>query len=143
MQTSFTFKIVYSLTVALLVVMSLIFGIRALWDGPDVARTTAAGAKSTFETYESDRADHHRNVFIATTTLGVLLIAASIASYPRWEPLPLAFLLSGLGVMLYGLVDGQEDIGRNQEAYFVMAAASVTVVLGAGYWFLARPQQTE
>jgi len=134
LQTSFTLKIVYSLILAILVVMSLVFGIRAFWDGPE------AGAKASFQTYVGDRADYHRDVFIATTAIGLAFVVVAVASHPRWEPLPLAFLLSGLGVMLYGLFVGLEDIGRNKEAFFAMAAASMTVVFGAGFWFLARPR---
>src|SRR3990172_9586603 len=62
-----------------------------------------------FEEYvKEERAPYHRNVFIATSILGVAAVAVGLALFRRVEALPLGLLFCRLAVVIFGRVPAAE-----------------------------------
>jgi hypothetical protein len=132
MQTAF--KLAYSLTVAILLVLFVILGTRTFYDEPE---SPGYGSEAAWEQYDDDRADYHRNVFILASGLGVVAVAAGLYLFRRVEAMPLGLVLGGLGVVIYGWVEAAEDFDEIGTApLFAVVAVGLAIVLAAGYRFL-------
>lgn len=136
MQT--LFKLAYSLTVSILLVLFVILGTRTFYDEPE---SPNAPGQSAYEQYEDERADYHRDVFIVASVLGVLAVSAGLYLFRRLEAIPLGLLLGGLGVVIFGWAQAGEDFGKiGMAPLFAVVAVGLGIVLVAGYWFLGiRP----
>ena len=132
MQTAF--KLAYSLTVAILLVLFVILGTRTFYDEPDFPTD---GSELTWERNEDERADYHRNVFMLASVLGVAAVAGGLAIFRRVEALPLGLVLGGLGVVIFGWAQAAEDFGEiGMAPLFAVVAVGLAIVLAAGYRFL-------
>jgi hypothetical protein len=123
------FRFAYSLAVAILFILFVIFGTRLLFDEPE----GFGGA------FEDERKDHFRNVFVMSGVLGVAAIAAGAALFRRVEAMPLGLVLGGIGALIFGWVEwsrGPEEGGTG--LVFVVVTIGLVAVLGGGYWFLGR-----
>ena len=128
------FKLAYSLVVAILLVLFVILGTRTFYNEPD---SPTFRSSQTWEEYEDERADYHRNVFIVASVMGVAAIALGLYLFRRVEATPLGLLLGGLGVVIFGWVQAAEDFGEIGEALlFAVVAVGLGIVLAAGYRFL-------
>ena len=128
------FKVAYSLVVAILIVLFVVLGTRTLYDEPE-------GGGAVWEQYEQERADYHRNVFIAATVIGVAAVAAGLALFRRVEALPLGLLLGGFGVVIFAWAQAAGDFDEiGMAPLFIVVAIGLVVVLAAGYWFLGLPR---
>jgi hypothetical protein len=126
------FRVAYSLALAILLILFVIFGTRVLFDEPDPP-AFADGESS------EERKDYFRNVFAVAGALGVASIAAGVALFRRVEALPLGLVLGGIGALLYGWVEwsrGPDEAGTS--VVFAVVTVGLILVLGGGYWFLGR-----
>jgi hypothetical protein len=127
------FKLGYSLVVAILLVLFVILGTRTLYDEP------SSDYGGSYEQYEGDRADYHRNVFIVASGLAVFAVAGGLYMYRRVEAIPLGLMLGGLGVVIFGWVQAAEDFDRiGMAPLFIVVAIGLALVLAAGYWLLGE-----
>ncbi len=128
------FRVGYSLVVAILLVLFVIFGIRTVDDGPD--RGTSSTPVS-YERYQDREANYHRDVFVVAGAIGVAAVAAGLYLYRRLQAIPLGLLLGGIGIVNFGWIQAAEnfdEIGEGQ--LFAVLAAGLAIVLATGYWFL-------
>ena len=125
------FKVAYSLAVAILLVLFVVLGTRTFYDEPE------GPTYGSYEKYEDERVDYHRNVFILASVLGVGAVAGGLYLFRRVEAMPLGLLLGGLGVVIYGWVQAAEDFGEiGMAPLFAVVAVALGIVLAAGYWLL-------
>ncbi len=138
------FKVGYSLVVAILLVLVVILGMRTFYDEP---KNPNSGPQVTYGpdftmrqmSYEDDRADYFRNVFILANVLGVAAVAAGVYLFRRVEAMPLGLLLGGVGVVIYGWVESARGPGETSTApLFAVVAVGLVIVLGFGYWVLGK-----
>lgn len=132
MNTSF--RMAYSLAVAILLILFVILGTRTFYEEPNGATFyNPAGAQQ----YENDRVDYHRNVFIVASAFGVAAMAAGVYLFRRVEAIPLGLVLGGIGVVIFGWAQTSGDDGEVSAApLFAVVTVGLGVVLAAGYWFL-------
>ncbi len=137
MNTSF--KMAYSLAVAILLVLFVILGTRTFYEEPSGATFyNPTGAQQ----YQDERVDYHRNVFIVASALGVAAMAAGVYLFRRVEAIPLGLVLGGIGVVIFGWVQTSGDAGEvSTVPLFAVVTVGLGVVLAAGYWFLG-PHRT-
>ena len=139
MQT--LFKLSYSLTVAILLVLFVILGTRTFYDEPE---SPNFGGPTRYEEYEDERADYHRNVFIIASVLGVAAVAAGLYLFQRVEAMPLGLVLGGLGVVIFGWAQAAEDFGEiGMAPLFAVVAVGLAIVLAAGYRFLGLTRKAD
>ena len=133
MQT--LFKLAYSLTVAILLVLFVILGTRTFYDEP--ADPKFDSSPQAWQEHDEDLVDYHRNVFIVASVLGVAAVAAGLYLFRRVEAMPLGLVLGGLGVVIYGWAQAAEDFGEiGMAPLFAVVAVGLAIVLVAGYRFL-------
>ena len=129
------FKVVYSLVVAILLVLVVILGMRTFYEEPDHIGFMV----------DEERKDYFRNVFIIANAIGVVAISAGLfLFFRRVEAMPLGLLLGGTGVVIYGWVELGRGPGESvgTAPLFAIAAVGLAIVLAAGYWFLGRRPAT-
>jgi len=132
MQT--LFKLAYSLTVAILLILFVILGTRTFYDEPD---SPLNGGPTAWERHEDDLADYHRNVFLVASVLGVASVSVGLYLFQRVEAMPLGLLLGGLGVVIFGWAQAAGDFGEiGMAPLFAVVAVGLAIVLAAGYRFL-------
>jgi hypothetical protein len=122
------FRIAYSLAVAILFILFVVFGTRTFFDE----------GESGFSG-DPENEDYFRNVFITSSILAVAAIAAGVALFKRVEALPLGLVLGGIGAALYGWVEwsrGPDEAGTT--VIFIVVAVGLATALGGGYYFLGR-----
>jgi len=122
------FRLVYSLAVAILFILFVIFGTRMLFEEPEEFQFPD----------EADREEYFRNVFVSSGILGVAAIAAGVVLYKRIDALPLGMLLGGIGAILYGWVEwsrGPDEAGNS--VVFIVVTVGLALVLAGGYYFLS------
>jgi hypothetical protein len=129
MQTAF--KLGYSLAVAILFVLFVIVGTRTFYDEPE------SPTYGSYEKYQDDLVDYHRNVFILASVLGEGAVAAGLYLFRRVEAMPLGLLLGGIGVVIFGWVQAAGDFDEiGMAPLFAVVAVGLGLVLAAGYWLL-------
>ena len=139
MQT--LFKLSYSLTVAILLVLFVIVGTRTFYDEPE---SPPFGGPGAWEEYEDDLVDYHRNVFIVASVLGVAAVAVGLYLYQRVEAMPLGLVLGGLGVVIFGWAQAAGDFGEiGMAPLFAVVAVGLAIVLAAGYRFLGLARRAD
>jgi len=124
------FRVVYSLAIAILFIVAVIYGISTFYEEPE-------RLGRSWDIYRDDQAGYHKNVFILSVGLGAAAIALGVYMFRRIEAMPLGSLLGGVGVVLYGWAQAGEyfgDIGAGP--FFATAATALVVVLVVGYRFL-------
>jgi hypothetical protein len=127
------FRFAYSLAVAMLFILFVVFGTRTFFDEP----TDGFGPA-----FEDERQDYFRNVLITAGVLGVAAIAAGAALFRRVDALPLGLVLGGIGALLYGWEEwsrGPEETGSG--VMFMVVSVGLVLVLAGGYWFLGRREE--
>ena len=131
------FRVVYSLAVAIVFVLFVVFGMRTFYGEPERPVYPTPGRTVSYDAWERDRADHRRNVFIVSTVIGVAAIAAGLFLYRRVEAIPLGFLVGGLGIVVYGWAQAVDDLGEiGPGPLFATTGAAFLVLLVTGYSFL-------
>jgi hypothetical protein len=90
-----------------------------------------------YQDYEDDEADHDRNVLVLATALGVMAVVVGLCLFRRIEALPLGLLLGGVGAVLFGWVQADDDLGEiGMAPLFAVVAVGLAIVLAGGYWYL-------
>jgi hypothetical protein len=89
------------------------------------------------EAYEADedrRADYHRNVFLIASISGILCAAGGVVITRRNDAIGLGLLGGGAGLLLYGVIQAADDVGRfGPEIVFIVALVGLIVILGTGF----------
>jgi hypothetical protein len=120
-------RFLYAIAVATFLVLAIAFGILTFYPSPEApqypaalvvpasksgapvpAEATPTAAQQAYEqqyqAYQSDRADHHRNVLLIATLLAAVAIVAGIAAAGALDVLRVGLMLGGLFTVLWALV---------------------------------------
>lgn len=141
-------KLFYAAALTTVIILLVSFGVQTFYDGPDgptfpgqFGRPPTQEEQSQFEeerlAYESERADYHRNVFIVAGALGLACVVAGVIMNSRLDAIRLGFVAGGVGLIIYGIVQGAEDLGEIGAApIFVITFIGMAILLAAGYFWL-------
>lgn len=172
-------QVVYSLVLAVLIVLFVVLGARTFFPEPDPPTYTpfppttadiycnpdgtcyragvliepedednlSAAEKEYLEAardsaqdqldYQEDLDNYDPALFVAAMILGVAAMTAGLFLYRRVDALPLGLVLGGLGVIIYGWIEGADRFDESSTApAFAAVTVGLVVVLGAGYYFL-------
>jgi hypothetical protein len=141
-------KLFYAAALTTVIILLVSFGVQTFYDGPEeptfpgqFGRPPTQEEQTRFEeerqAYESERADYHRNVFIAAGVLGLACVVAGVVISSRLDAIRLGFVAGGVGLIIYGIIQGAEDFGEIGAApIFVVAVIGMAILLAAGYRWL-------
>jgi hypothetical protein len=134
-------KLAYGVAIAVLMVLTVVFAIRAAYEPPDQPRygdPPRAYAAPTPQ-YEEDRQDYHRNVFLIAGLVGLGSMAAGVALAKRLDALRLGLILGGVATFIYSFSQAGEDIDDiGTTAILPVAAVGLVALLLLGYRRLAE-----
>jgi hypothetical protein len=138
-------KLAYGAAIAVLMVLTVVFAIRAAYEPP--GEPTYGDPPKPYTTitaqYEEDRQDYRRNVFLIAGLIGLGSMAAGVALAKRLDALRLGLILGGVATFIYSFSQAGEDIddiGAN--AILPVAAVGLVALLFLGYRRLAERDES-
>jgi len=159
-------KLAYGVAIAVLMVLTVVFAIRAAYEPPDDPSYPApprivyppgpvADEKTTgfeeeqrqyqekWRQYQEDRQDYHRNVFLIAGLVGLGSMAAGVALAKRLDALRLGLILGGVATFIYSFSQAGEDIDDiGTTAILPVAAVGLVALLLLGYRRLAEGDES-
>jgi len=145
-------KALYSLALAVLLVLFVALGIQTFYPDPQAppppapVRPIAPGIQPTpspaeekaqeeyqrrHQAWEEELATHRRNVFAIAGALGVAIIIAGLLLGERVDPLRPGLLLGGLFSIFYGVMRGANYVGT--APLFALVTLFLAALLYVGY----------
>lgn len=134
-------KLAYGVAIAVLMVLTVVFAIRAAYEPPDQPRYGDPSRVYTAPTpqYQEDRQDYRRNVFLIAGLVGLGSMAAGVALAKRLDALRLGLILGGVATFIYSFSQAGEDIDDiGTTAILPVAAVGLVALLLLGYRRLAE-----
>lgn len=138
-------KLAYGVAIAVLMVLTVVFAIRAAYEPPDQPRygDPPRAYTTTTPQYEEDRRDYHRNVFLIAGLIGLGSMAAGVALAKRLDALRLGLILGGVATFIYSFSQAGEDIDDiGTTAILPVAAVGLVALLLLGYRRLAEQDES-
>lgn len=135
------FRLAYAIVVALMLILFVILGIRTVYSEPE--RPWANGvipSSQEISAYESRQVRYERNVLIAATLLGAVVVVGGLYVFRQVAPLGLGLALGGLGVVSYGWAQAGDRFDQIGPAAPFLAAGVGLAALAAGGWLFIRPE---
>lgn len=107
-------------------------------------RLQEEASRQSFEEYEArrqpyldERADYHRNVFLIVGLLGIASVVGGVALHSRMDALRLGLVGGGLGLIIYGVAQGGEDLDdMGAASIFILAIIGIAALLASGYLWM-------
>jgi hypothetical protein len=94
--------------------------------------------QDAYEAYAKDLRRYHAIVFALAALAAVAAVAGGVALSSRLDALRLGLVGGGLGTLIYGVIQAEGDIDDlGAAAVFVIVAAGLVLVVGAGYRWLS------
>ncbi len=138
-------KLAYGAAIAVLMVLTVVFAIRAAYEPPEEPRygDPARAYKTAPAQYEEDRQDYRRNVFLIAGLVGLGSMAAGVALAKRLDALRLGLILGGVATFIYSFSQAGEDIDDiGTTAILPVAAVGLVALLLLGYRRLAEGDES-
>ncbi len=138
METAF--RLAYALVLAILLILFVILGFRVVYPGPESPwQELQAGSPSQrdFQAFERDQAEHDRNVLVAASLLGAVIVGLALFAHRRAMPLGLGLALGAVGVVAYGWAEAGDHFDEmGATAPFLAVGLGLAAVALAGWFFL-------